>query len=351
MGGRTTTGPISTLHRTWLRQPRWSLAARGAIAAGIAWFVGVLAPAPLSEYPYYAPLGAVIATTSTLVRSVRDSLQVTAAVLAGAGIARAADAFLSPGAPSVAVVVGVSLLISGWRFFGEMGTWVATSAIFVLILGNADALEYVGSFAGLVAAGAVVGIGVNLAMPPLRLTPTEDALDRLSTVLADVTEDLANELDARQDPSVDDWNRRRHTLRRALDLGRDESGHTREAERGNPRVRRHRRWADGQQVRIRELETVVASVDQLASLLVDAAEPVELGDGLRASLVRALRGLVEVLRADVRGTERGPLVDRFEEAVQDFDGRFRREPPEASEELVSAASAVALHRAVAAFRG
>lgn len=350
MVARRITGALNAAHRAWLRHPRWSLATRGAIAAGIAWYVGLIAPAPLSEYPYYAPLGAVIATTSTLVRSVRDSAQVTLAVLVGAGIARAADAFLAPGAPAVAVVVGAALLISGWRYFGEMGNWVATSAIFVLILGNADALEYVGSFAGLVAAGAAIGIGVNLALPPLPLTPTEDALDRLSNVLADQAEDLAGEVAEAETLPVDEWNRRRQTMDRVLEQGRRSARRTREAERANPRVRRHREWTRRQQVRVKELETVAASLDQAISLLMDTGDPVDLGDPLRRSFADVLRALVKLLRAHAWDPDRQELADRFDEVARSFTGQARQEGPQNDAELVAGALAVALQRAADAFR-
>ncbi|GAA1977449.1 hypothetical protein GCM10009718_12310 [Isoptericola halotolerans] len=350
MDRRKVVRALARVHRTWLRHPRWSLASRGALAAGIAWFVGVLAPAPLSDYPYYAPLGAVIATTSTLVRSVRDSVQVTAALLVGAGIARAADVFLSPGALSVALVVGASLLISGWRGFGEMGSWVATSAIFVLILGNVDALEYVGSFAGLVVAGAAVGVAINLALPPLPLRLTEDALEQLSDVLADEMEDLADDLDEPGALVVDAWDLRRRAVHGTLDRTRAAVEGIREAGRANVRVRRHRRWSRGQEVRSRELETAAASVEQVLGLLVDVTAPIDLGVSLRSALVDALRSTAAVLRADAWDPERDELVDRLAEVVREFERRVREEAPQVEVELVAGALVVSLQRAVEAFR-
>lgn len=350
MGENRITRPITTVYRTWLRHPRWSLATRGAVAAGIAWLVGIVAPAPLSEYPYYAPLGAVIATTSTLVRSVRDSVQVTLAVLVGAGIARAADAFLSPGALSVALVVGASLLLSGWRLFGEMGNWVATSAIFVLILGDVEALEYVGSFAGLVAVGAAIGVGVNLVLPPLPLTPADNALDRLGDVLIDQVVDLIDDLEHAENLSVDDWDHRRRSLHQTLDQTRRSVERTREAVRANPRVRRYRRWTEDQEARTLELETVTAAVDQLVSLLVDTAERVDLGEVLRRAFVDALRAFADVLRADAGDPDRDEMVTRLDDAVRDLGRKVRAEDPPESADLVAGALVLALQRAARVFR-
>src|SRR5690606_8575909 len=102
---RRARGVLSAAQQRWVRHPRWSLAVRGAIAAALAWFVGVLAPEPFSDYPYYAPLGAVVATPSTLARSVRESVQAVLAILVGAAIARVVDLALYPSAASVALVV------------------------------------------------------------------------------------------------------------------------------------------------------------------------------------------------------------------------------------------------------
>ena len=61
-GRRWTRGAV----RTWARHPRYGLAAKAALAASLAWAVVQLVPGPASAYPYYAPLGAVIATSTTL---------------------------------------------------------------------------------------------------------------------------------------------------------------------------------------------------------------------------------------------------------------------------------------------
>ncbi|MFD7026387.1 aromatic acid exporter family protein, partial [Promicromonospora sukumoe] len=104
---------LSALRGQWARHPRWSLAAKGAVAAALAWFVALLAPAPFSEYPYYAPLGAVVAMTSSAVRSVRESAQAVGALLLGAVIARGVDAAVGSSVLSVALVVAVALVCAG----------------------------------------------------------------------------------------------------------------------------------------------------------------------------------------------------------------------------------------------
>ncbi|MEG3616252.1 hypothetical protein [Isoptericola haloaureus] len=337
------------LYSAWLRYPRLSMAVRGGIAAGLAWLVGIYVPHPLGDFPYYAPLGAVIATTSTVVRSVQDSVRVTVAVLLGAGIARLADWLLPVGPVSIALVVAVALLCSSWRLFREMGSWVATSALFVLILGNADALSFVGSFAGLVAIGALVGIGVNFALPPLQLTPAENALDGLSTLLAREAEDLADALEESGEIPAEDWESRRAALQPVLERTRESVRHSREAARVNPRVRRYRRWTRGQDARARELETVAASIDVVVTLLVDTGEPVRLPDGLRDPLAGSLRSLSEALHADAWGEDRDELVDSLQGQVRAFRARLLELDTPPGEGLVAGSVAVALRRASDAF--
>ncbi|MCZ2264164.1 hypothetical protein IRJ14_16370, partial [Isoptericola sp. QY 916] len=223
----------------WARHPRWSLAVRGAVAAALAWLVGVVAPAPFSEYPYYAPLGAVIATTSTLARSVRESVQSVGALLLGAAIALAVDSVLMPGVLSVALVVGLALLCAGWRVFGGQGAWVANAAIFVLVLGQGEDVEYVGAFAGLVVVGAAIGTGVNILLPPLLLTPSGLALGALRDALVEQLDDLAGWLDDEGLLDVEEWEGRRRALFPVTDVARSAVARSGEASRGNPRARRH----------------------------------------------------------------------------------------------------------------
>ncbi len=292
---------LASAARRWVRHPRWSLAVKGAVAAALAWFVGELAPEPFSDYPYYAPLGAVVATTSTLARSVRESTQAILAILVGAAIARGVDLVLSPSALSVALVVGLALLCAGWRRFGEMGTWAVTSALFVLIIGNAAKVEFVGAYAGLVVVGAAIGVGINLLLPPLPLTPTEEALDELRDTLVDQVEALADGLDGERPPSAEEWEERRREVEPTLARARDAVARTREAARANLRLRRHRYWAVSQVRRSHELEVSADVVGSLVRLLVEwereGRDDLALGARLRPLAARALGAYAAALRS------------------------------------------------------
>jgi hypothetical protein len=292
---------VAVAQRQWVRHPRWSLAVKGAVAAALAWYVGVLAPAPFSEYPYYAPLGAVVATTSTLARSVRESAQAVGALLVGAAIARGVDLVLAPSALSVAIVVGLALACAGWHRLGEMGTWAVTSALFVLVIGNAEKVEFVGAYSGLLVVGALIGIGVNLVVPPLPLTPTEEALDVLRDTLVDQLDALADGLEGDRPPSSEEWDERRHEVDPTLTRARDAVARTREAARANVRLRRHRDWAVAQVHRAGALETTADVVGVLVRLIVEweaeGRDDVALGSRLRPVAAQALRAYSAAVRS------------------------------------------------------
>jgi uncharacterized membrane protein YgaE (UPF0421/DUF939 family) len=301
-------GALAAVHRAWLTHPRWALAVKGALAASLAWFVALIAPPPFAEYPYYAPLGAVLATTSTVVRSVRDSLQSVAAVLVGAVIARTVALLPLPGLLELTVVVGLALLCAGWRIFGEMGSWTVMSAIFVLIIGSGDTGDYVGSYAGLILVGAAIGVGVNLLLPPLPLTPSELALSRLRDGIAEQIEALAAWLNDRGALQPDEWEQRRQELHPTIESARAAVAHTHEASRANMWARRNRGWMASQTRRAGALGTAAEAVDDIVRLLVvwerEGLNDLALGQQLRPELASTLRAFASALRsAQVRDME------------------------------------------------
>lgn len=333
-------GHLSAAHRTWVSHPRWSLALKGALAATLAWFVGILSPEPFSQYPYYAPLGAVLATTSTVVRSVRESLQTVAAVLVGALIARAVDLVPLPGPLEIAVVTAVALLCVGWRIFGDMGSWTVTSAIFVLILGSGESFGYIGSYAGLIVVGAAIGVAINVLLPPLPLTPSELALERLRDALADQVEALATWLEDAGALDPDEWEDRRHGLIPTIEGTRAAVGQMREAARANRKVRRtaYRDWMASQTRRAAALGTSAEVVDEIVRLLVewerDGRDDVALGRELRPTFAATLRAFAAALRAaetrevaDEAGhaaQEAADAVSRLDEALDELSEQVRR---------------------------
>src|SRR5690349_3281439 len=112
---------------------------KAAAAAGLAWLLVLPLWGVADEYPYYAPLGAVIAVSTTVAGSVRESLQAVLGIALGAVIAVAVmTATDVPVAVDIVLVVLVASVVSGWRRLGSQRSFVPVSAIFVLILGQDD---------------------------------------------------------------------------------------------------------------------------------------------------------------------------------------------------------------------
>jgi uncharacterized membrane protein YgaE (UPF0421/DUF939 family) len=337
-------------HRQWVLHPSWALAAKGAVAAAIAWFVGLLAPAPFDQYPYYAPMGAVVATTGTLSRSATASAQATGAILVGAVIARAVDAVLDPGALAIAIAVGIALLVSGWRRLGSMGSWAVTSALFVLILGDQNPETYVVAYAGLVVAGALVGVAVNFAFPPLPLTPSELVLGRARDVLADQLEGLADGLGADELPSQDEWAQRRRSVEPALAQAQEAVSRSKEAVRANRKARRYREWTTSQVRRGGLLHTLAAVVDDITRSVAEwetrERDDVALGPPLRPPAARAISALAAAVRSlDADGTDPQALA-ALAEATDEYHGAVRETRGRSNQDyFVAGAIVLALRRA------
>jgi len=222
--------------RPWLTR-----AVRTTGAAVLAWLLVGLVPGPWSDYPYYAPLGAVVATSVTVRGTTRKSAQAVLAIALGAVVARLTDTLGLPALAGLAVVVLVGVLLSGWRVLGEMGSWVPTAALFVLVIGDTDPVGYISAYVGLTLVGALVGVGVNLLVPPLPLTPAERALERLRAETAQLLDDLAAAVRDDELPAPGDAR-----LRSARAAAAGAVADAREAARGNWTARHYRSWRERQ---------------------------------------------------------------------------------------------------------
>ncbi|MFC4553727.1 hypothetical protein [Georgenia faecalis] len=287
------------LLRAWVRHPRVAMAVRAAIAAALAWYVGRLVPGELGNYAYYAPMGAVVATSFTLAGSVRESVQAVASIALGAAIALAVDVVVRLDSLGVAAVVAVGVLVAGWRVLGEMGGWVVTGALFTLIFGQHDPSAFVGAYAGLTAVGAAIGMAVTWVLPSLPLAPAQEALRRVRATLAEQLTSLAEGLDQDTPPDAEEWAARRRSLDPLLATMRTAVAETREAARGNRRVNRYQ---DDLTLTIRQartLDEVAFLVEDLVRLLTwqerAENERVALGPELRPAASATLRALSTAL--------------------------------------------------------
>lgn len=319
------TSPSTLLERsrdTIALHPRVPRAVKAALAAVLAWLVVQPLGGAADEYPYYAPLGAVIAVSTTVADSLRGSLQSVASILVGAALAILAGAVL-PDAVAIAVVVLVGTLIAGWWRLGEMSSWVPISALFVLIIGSSGLTDYVVGYVLLTGLGAAVGVGVNAAMPPMPLVPGEREVVRLRGSLADQLDDLAEALDQSEPLSREDWLARHHDIASRARAMNRVVVQTTEARRVNWRARRLRDRADRQAEHARALERLSLVIDDLTGLLAEVENAdrsvVALGPQLRAPAARAMSAVARMLRdRDEDDEPNTECVDAADAAVEEL---------------------------------
>ena len=335
------------------RYPRVPRATKAAVAAVLAWLAVQPLGGAADEYPYYAPLGAVIAVSATVADSVRASVQGLAAILLGAALAVCVGA-LVPTVPGLAAVVLLGTLAAGWWRLGEMGGWVPISALFVLIIGSSGLADFVTGYVLLTGLGAAVGVLVNAVLPPMPLTPGDQQLTAVREALAAQLDDLADGLRSEELLDRPAWLDRHHDIRpqaRAMGLLVAQSAQQR---RVNWRARRWQERADRQAEHARALERLSLVVDDLAGLLVRKEnadlEAVALGPRLRGPAATAMGAVVRMLR-DHDHDDESPssgTVGEAERAVEDLaDAVTQRMRSGVTDVLEAGAVVTALRQLVA----
>ncbi|MFB4300786.1 aromatic acid exporter family protein [Actinomadura sp. NTSP31] len=229
--------------RYW--QERLKLTAKAVVAAVIAWLV---ARYPVGHSaPYFAPLAALLGVYPSVVRSVRESLAYAAGFVIGAALAIPVGIWIGPNVLGIAVVLVFAMMASGWRRLGGQASQVAFTALFALLLGGHQAVEYTLPRLADVAVGLAVGLAVNaLVFPPLYLRRAEYAADRLRDALAEAMDALAGAVTGPGDGRAG-WDEADERLRGVQEQARHAYEQGRDSMRANPRakLRGYRlRWRD-----------------------------------------------------------------------------------------------------------
>lgn len=344
-GRRSAPGPVpARARRAWARHPRLGMAIKAALAASLAWGLVQFVPGPAADYPYYAPLGAVIASSSTLTGSTREAAQAVTAISLGAAIALAFDFLAGPNLLTIALVVALGVLLGGWPRLGSSRTWVPTSALFVLVIGNTDPTAYVLGYAGLTLLGALVGLAVTAAFPPLPLAPAQAQLQLLRDTLADQLDDLAGGLRPEGPPTGEEWAQRTRTIDPVLAQMRAAVGQAQEAQRGNRRARRYAAETEQQVRQARALERLTLLVEELTDALTDTEraefDRVALGPGLRPSAARTLSALADALRSVQASTADVDALRTADDALREFAHEVRRTRTATQDDMFVAGSVI-----------
>ncbi|MDT9593698.1 hypothetical protein RDV89_11510 [Nocardioides zeae] len=333
------------------RHPVIAVAGKAALAAVLAWLVvqpwGVVA----DRYDYYAPLGAVVSVSTTLVQSVRATTQAAIAIGLGAALAVATHLSDLPQVVGLGIVVAVGSLAAAWPRLGTMGSWVPISALFVLMIGGEHPSLYVLGYLGLTTVGAAVGALVNAALPPLPLTSAITAQRSLRSALADQLEGLAEGIRAEPLSDPTDWVERARGIEEDTRRMQALVARAGEAQRANWRARG---WADTSTRAAdqgRALGTLAFAVQELTQLLAEAEHAdraeVALGPALRPAAADAICAVAGVLQSVEDGDEPDPDSHTgAHDAVEDFGRAVRERQQEVEGDYFAAGSLVVAMRRV-----
>lgn len=328
-------------------------AVKAAVAASLAWVLVLPLGGVADDYPYYAPLGAVVSVAGTVAASFRATVSSIVAIGLGAVPAVLAVLLGMPELLGIGLVVLVGACLAAWEPVGPMASWVPVSGLFVLIIGQGHVTEYAFAYVSLVGFGALIGLVVDLLWPSLPLHATAAAQDSLRDNLAGQLHDLADGLSEDPLPTDEEWERRR----REIDWHWREMSRmvheAREAQRGNWRARRWQGYADRAYQQARALEQLAFFVEELYDLVSRTersdVDQVAFGPELRPGVVRALRTMAVALQ-DVGGAVSDlEQWRRARAATDDLARQIRERQFESSEEFfVAGALVTTLRRALVA---
>lgn len=249
---------------------RLQLAAKAAIAAGLAFLIAPLMPGAAANYPYYAPLGALVAMYHNVAGSVKQGAQALIGLAMGIGLAFLLVNITDPSPLSVAVFMGVGVLLGGLPRLGSGSDWIPTAALLVLLVGGSNPDDFSLGYLVQMGVGVAVGIAVNfLIFPPLHFAAAAESLDGLRAALGRQLTDMGAALKEQWPPEHEDWSRRSDELAGAARTVRHLVEEADASRRANPRRKLHPRDVDLDYRNLRELERVTFHIQDMTEVLSD----------------------------------------------------------------------------------
>ena len=355
-------GSPPSLPRRWARNvsravsatllwPRLQLALKAALAAGIAFAIAPYMPGSAAEYPYYAPLGALVAMYENVAGSMRQGLQTLVGLAIGVGLAFMLFSLGQPTPLTVAVVMGLGVVLAGLPKIGSGRDWIPTAALLVLLVGGHNPDTFSFGYLFQMAVGVTVGIVVNLLVfPPLHFRAAALSIAELRQALAQQLWDMGKALKESWPPEHQDWSRRSEALAahaRAVRLAVEKADASRQA---NPRRRLHPRDMELDYRNLRDLERLTFHVQDVTQVLSDVIwaqdTPFVVPDAYAAPLGDAMASVGDVLHAleDEQPDRQAELAASADATINELTARIAseqhsKEAPSAVESIL-----VSLHR-------
>lgn len=307
MSGKTMSGlPLEPVKRTaWrlksdITRARILQAVKAAIAVGLAWTIAPYLPGVADNYPYYAPLGAIVSMYPTLMGSMKNALQTLGSLAVAIVLAGAVIIFSSPSVLTMSLAVGAGALIAATGWFGANREYIPVTVLFVLIIGGPDADDYSIGYLEQVSLGIVIGLLINvLIFPALGQDAVDRQLSNYRRVLGDHLSEVAKALAESWPPERDGWASGKDTLVSVSGEVRAAVLHADDSRKANPRARRHRRDVSADYDDLAALENVTFYVRDITDVLAGAVWgtpiKIELRPELRPSLSIALDAVSTLL--------------------------------------------------------
>lgn len=335
---------------------RLQLAAKAALAAGLAFAVAPLMPGSAADYPYYAPLGALVAMYHNVAGSIRQGVQALAGLAIGIGLAFLLVNLGDPSPLTVAIVMGLGVLLGGLPRMESARDWIPTAALLVLLVGgnNPDAFSF--GYLIQMGAGVVVGIAVNfLIFPPLHFSAAAASLDELQRALGRQLIDMGKALKEKWPPEHEEWAQRSAELDAAARSVRGLVQEADESRRANLRRKFHPRDLDSDYRNLRELERVTFHVQDmtevLAGVIWEEDVPFTLPYNESGPLAGAMTATGEYLAAlHADAEDRQELFAAAEAAVEACMASSGSREPGESAVTASESILLSLHRILRALR-
>lgn len=331
--------------------PRLQLALKAGLAAGIAFAIAPFMPGSAAEYPYYAPLGALVAMYENVAGSMRQGVQTLVGLAIGVGLAFMLFSLGSPSPWTVAVVMALGVILAGLPKIGSGRDWIPTAALLVLLVGGHNPDTFSFGYLLQMGVGVTVGIIVNLLVfPPLHFRAAALSIAELRQALAQQLWDMGKALKESWPPEHVDWSRRSEALAahaRSVRLAVEKADASRQA---NPRRHLHPRDLNLDYRNLRDLERLTFHVQDVTQVLSDViwAEdiPFVVPDEYAVPLGDALASVGDVLRAleEEQPERQAELAASADAAISDLTARLATE--QHSKDAPSAVESIllSLHR-------
>ncbi|MCU1548870.1 MAG: hypothetical protein JWO29_1821 [Arthrobacter sp.] len=303
--------------------PRLQLAAKAGIAAGIAFHLAPFMPGSAADYPYYAPLGALVAMYENVSGSMRQGVQTLVGLALGIGLAFMLFSLGDPTPLTVAVVMGLGVVLAGLPRIGSGSDWIPTAALLVLLVGGHNPDKFSFGYLMQMGVGVTVGIIVNLLVfPPLHFKAAALSIGELRLALAEQLSDMAKALKDSWPPENEDWSRRSQSLAHSADSVRLAVEKADASRRANPRRRLHPRDMERDYRNLQGLEQLTFHVQDVTQVLSDVIWatdiPFVVPDDYAGPLAEAMTAVGDVFRSpEEESTERqAELIERADASVE-----------------------------------